>query len=113
MSNVQFNPELLTKYNLPVPRYTSYPPATELTETFDEVAFRAAIAVDNHKQTPISLYCHIPFCETVCYFCGCNTIITQRKEVAVPYLDYVARHIDLVAPLVSPKRLVQQMHWGG
>jgi len=110
---VQFDADLLNQYNQPLPRYTSYPPATELTTGFEIDAFRAAIAVGNYKKTPLSLYCHIPFCETPCYFCGCNTIITQRKEVAGPYLDYLSRHIQQIAKLVSPERRVQQLHWGG
>jgi oxygen-independent coproporphyrinogen-3 oxidase len=110
---VQFDEALLNKYNQPLPRYTSYPPATELTTYFEVNAFRAAIAVGNYKKTPLSLYCHIPFCETPCYFCGCNTVITQRKEVAESYLEYLARHIQQVASLISPERRVQQLHWGG
>ncbi len=110
---VAFDAALLNKYNQPLPRYTSYPPATELNTDFDLNAFRAAIAVGNHKQTPLSLYCHIPFCETPCYFCGCNTIITQRKEVAEPYIGYLARQIRQVASLVDANRRVHQLHWGG
>ncbi|MBW4621696.1 MAG: oxygen-independent coproporphyrinogen III oxidase [Cyanosarcina radialis HA8281-LM2] len=110
---VRFDAALLNKYNQPLPRYTSYPPATELTDRFDRSTFRTALAVGNHKKTPLSLYCHIPFCETPCYFCGCNTIITQRKQVAEPYLDYLARHIRQIASLVNPDRRVQQLHWGG
>lgn len=110
---VQFDETLLNKYNQPLPRYTSYPPATELKADFDSDAFRAAIALGNYKKTPLSLYCHIPFCETPCYFCGCNTVITQRKQVAEPYVDYLRRHIRQLAPLVSGDRHVYQMHWGG
>ncbi len=110
---VKFDLDLLHKYNKPIPRYTSYPPATELTEHFDPVHFQAAIAIGNHKQTPLSLYCHIPFCESPCYFCGCNTIITRRKEVADPYLQSLTRNIEQVAALVDSKRRVQQFHSGG
>lgn len=113
LPTVQFDSKLLRKYDQPVPRYTSYPPATELKPEFEEVDFRAAIAVGNYKKTPLSLYCHIPFCETACYFCGCNTVITQRKEVAEPYLDYTERHIRQMAQLIDNKRPVHQMHWGG
>jgi oxygen-independent coproporphyrinogen-3 oxidase len=113
IKTVEFNTELLKKYARALPRYTSYPPATELTETFDPKAFTNAITVGNKGQTPLSLYCHIPFCETPCYFCGCNTLITQKKEVAEPYLDYVFRNIDQVAGLVDSKRKVNQLHWGG
>jgi oxygen-independent coproporphyrinogen-3 oxidase len=110
---VAFDAALLNKYNQALPRYTSYPPATELKSDFDRNAFQTAIAVSNLKQTPLSLYCHIPFCETPCYFCGCNTIITQRKEVAEPYLGYLARQIRQVASLVDANRQVHQLHWGG
>ncbi|HEY9620939.1 MAG TPA: oxygen-independent coproporphyrinogen III oxidase, partial [Crinalium sp.] len=110
---VQFDSNLLTKYDQPLPRYTSYPPATELKEEFGELDFRAAIAIGNHKQTPISLYCHIPFCETACYFCGCNTIITKHKDVVDPYLQYLARNIQDVSALISRDRPVHQLHWGG
>lgn len=113
ISTVEFDAELLKKYDRPVPRYTSYPPATELKSEFEEVGFRAAIAVGNYKKTPLSLYCHIPFCETPCYFCGCNTIITQRKTLADPYLDYLTRQIRAMAELVDTSRSVNQMHWGG
>lgn len=110
---VQFDAKLLRKYNQSVPRYTSYPPATELKPDFELLDFRAAIAVGNYKKTPLSLYCHIPFCETACYFCGCNTVITQRKQVAELYLDYMARNIHAYANLIERERLVHQMHWGG
>jgi oxygen-independent coproporphyrinogen III oxidase len=110
---VEFDLNLLKKYDRPVPRYTSYPPATELKEEFAEIDFKTAIAVGNYKQTPLSLYCHIPFCETACYFCGCNTVITQRKEVAEPYLGYLGRNIRQVADLIDGDRQVHQLHWGG
>ncbi|MBW4467756.1 MAG: oxygen-independent coproporphyrinogen III oxidase [Pegethrix bostrychoides GSE-TBD4-15B] len=110
---VEFDLAVLNRYNQPLPRYTSYPPATELTPDFDRHAFQVAIAAGNHKKTPLSLYCHIPFCETPCYFCGCNTVITPRKQVADPYLDYLSRHIQQIASLVNPERRVHQLHWGG
>lgn len=111
--SVQFNSDLLKKYDQPLPRYTSYPPATELKPDFEDVDFRAAIAVGNDKTTPLSLYCHIPFCESACYFCGCNTVITQRKTVAEPYLDYMICNIQQIASLIDRKRAVHQLHWGG
>ncbi len=110
---VELDPQLLQKYDQPLPRYTSYPPATELSSEFDAVDFKAAIAVSNYKQTPLSLYCHIPFCDSACYFCGCNTVITQRKDVVEPYLDYLERHIQQMAHLIDRDRRVHQMHWGG
>ncbi|HEY9664125.1 MAG TPA: coproporphyrinogen III oxidase, partial [Allocoleopsis sp.] len=106
LPTVQFDSQLLQKYDQPVPRYTSYPPATELTSEFDPIDFRAAIAVSNYKKTPLSLYCHIPFCDSACYFCGCNTVITQRKQIAEPYLEYLVRHIQQMAQLIDTDRVV-------
>ncbi|MEO1210314.1 MAG: oxygen-independent coproporphyrinogen III oxidase [Cyanobacteria bacterium J06638_20] len=108
-----FDEALLKKYNQPLPRYTSYPPATELRENFPSIEVERAIAIGNYRQTPLSLYCHIPFCESACYFCGCNTIITQQKTAAEPYLQSLIRNIRQVAALSDRRRLVNQMHWGG
>lgn len=110
---VEFNADLINKYNQGIPRYTSYPPATELTTEFDPTDFRAALAMGNYKQTPLSLYCHIPFCSKACYFCGCNTIITQHKPAVDPYLKAVKKQIEKIAPLVDRQRPVNQLHWGG
>ena len=108
-----FDAALLKKYNQPLPRYTSYPPATELRDAIGATDLKAAIAVGNYKQTPLSLYCHIPFCETACYFCGCNTIITTHKAVADPYLNHLIRNIEQVAAHSDRQRVVNQVHWGG
>ncbi|HEY9690541.1 MAG TPA: radical SAM protein, partial [Coleofasciculaceae cyanobacterium] len=111
--NVAFDAELIQKYNCSLPRYTSYPPATELSPDFPAIDWVRSIHHGNDRQTPLSLYCHIPFCETACYFCGCNTVITQHKAVAETYLDYLTRHIEQVSNHLSSDRLVNQMHWGG
>ncbi|MDJ0673997.1 MAG: oxygen-independent coproporphyrinogen III oxidase [Calothrix sp. MO_167.B42] len=110
---VQFNSNLLKKYDRPVPRYTSYPTATEFKTDFGDLDYRAGIAIGNYKQTPISLYCHIPFCQTGCYFCGCNTIITQSKNAAEKYLIYLEKEIQQIATLIDSSRPVTQLHWGG
>lgn len=110
---VQFNADLLNKYNQPLPRYTSYPPATELKESFGEVGFRQAIAASNQRRSPLSLYFHIPFCQSACYFCGCNVIVTGSKSLAETYLDYLERDIHQTAAFIDESRPVQQLHWGG
>lgn len=111
---VRFDADLLQKYNQPTPRYTSYPPATELHEQFSEADFHDAIQRGNAKKTPLSLYFHIPFCESACYFCGCNVIITGLKNRVVnPYLEYVFKQIERTAPLIDRDRPIEQMHWGG
>ncbi len=98
---INFDADLLRKYDAALPRYTSYPPATQLNEDVGELDFRTGIAIGNYKKTPLSLYCHIPFCDSACYFCGCNTIITPRKAVAEPYLDYLIRDIQQIGALID------------
>ena len=106
--------ELLTKYDRPGPRYTSYPTAVEFHEAFDADAYRAQLAraaADRH--TPLSLYVHLPFCEERCTFCGCSVVITRKREVAARYLEYLEREIDLAARTLGRRRRVLQYHWGG
>ncbi|MBP0001147.1 MAG: oxygen-independent coproporphyrinogen III oxidase [Cyanobacteria bacterium SID2] len=111
---VRFDSDLIVKHDRPTPRYTSYPPATELHENFKESDFIAAIERGNQKKTPLSLYFHIPFCESACYFCGCNVIITGLKDRVVnPYLEYLFKNIEQTAALIDGDRVVNQMHWGG
>lgn len=105
--------DLIQKYDRPAPRYTSYPPATELSEAFTESDFRAAIAASNARQTPLSLYFHIPFCQSACYFCGCNVIVSGNKNIAKPYLEYLTRELEQAASLIDTERPVLQLHWGG
>jgi oxygen-independent coproporphyrinogen III oxidase len=106
-------PELLDKYNQPGPRYTSYPTAPEWDESFGVAEFRAAIAEANERGAPLSLYFHLPFCESLCLYCGCNVVITKRHEVCAPYLEHLKREVDRVREAVAPGRRVAQLHWGG
>ncbi len=110
---VKFDIDIIKKYDIPTPRYTSYPPATELNEIFSEIDFRDAIAASNQRKTPLSLYFHIPFCQSACYFCGCNVVISNNKNIAKPYLEYLAKDIRNTASLIDTDRKVVQMHWGG
>ncbi|KAF3890215.1 MULTISPECIES: oxygen-independent coproporphyrinogen III oxidase [Nostocales] len=110
---VKFDFDIIKKYDTPVPRYTSYPPATELTEEFTERDFQTAIAASNQRKSPLSLYFHIPFCQSACYFCGCNVVISNNKNIAKPYVDYLVRDIQKTASLIDADRRVFQIHWGG
>jgi oxygen-independent coproporphyrinogen-3 oxidase len=106
--------QLLTKYDRPGPRYTSYPTAVEFHDAFDERAYRAQLArASGDWQDPLSLYVHLPFCEERCTFCGCSVIITRKREVAARYLGYLEREIDMVARALGRRRRVLQYHWGG
>ena len=88
---------LVEKYNVAGPRYTSYPPATVFAEAFDEAAARAEIAAGNRPPAPVrdlSLYFHLPFCETLCWFCGCTTVITLNHERGMGYVEALGREVE-------------------
>ena len=107
--------ELIRKYECSGPRYTSYPPAPVFSPEFGPEQYTAAL--DRTERQPgtnnISLYVHIPFCDTLCYFCGCTTIITRSRDQMNEYLAYLLREIDLLASHINPSRKVVQVHWGG
>jgi oxygen-independent coproporphyrinogen-3 oxidase len=105
-----FDPQLLNKYNTSGPRYTSYPTALEFHDDFKHADFIQAI--QNSPNRELSLYVHIPFCHTLCYYCGCNKVITRHRDKADIYLEYLAEEIALQAPLFSEYK-VKQLHWGG
>ena len=105
---------LIRKYSVPGPRYTSYPPATKFTAELAPLRLDEAIAEDNRAGAgPLSLYFHLPFCETLCWFCGCNTVITKRLASAGEYLDDLAREMRLTAARLDRSRPVTQIHFGG
>ncbi len=109
----QISDEILEKYNRPGPRYTSYPTAPVWKDDFGLADFEAAAATADERATPVSLYMHLPFCESLCLFCACNVSIQKDKQAAIPYLAALKNEIEHVAPMVSRKRRVIQFHWGG
>ncbi|HEV2328978.1 MAG TPA: oxygen-independent coproporphyrinogen III oxidase [Verrucomicrobiae bacterium] len=113
MSALTVNLDLVKKYNVPGPRYTSYPPATKFTGTLEWAGLLAKIAANNQTGRGLSLYFHIPFCETLCWFCGCTTVITTNHGQAKPYLDHLEKEMARMAALIDTKREVVQLHWGG
>jgi oxygen-independent coproporphyrinogen-3 oxidase len=112
---VKLHPELIRRYDRSGPRYTSYPPATAFHEDFGEDDYRAAAARSNQRRPPrpLSLYFHIPFCATVCYYCACNKIITRNRGRAEPYVSALLEELALQASLFDGDRKVEQLHWGG
>jgi oxygen-independent coproporphyrinogen III oxidase len=104
---------LLEKYNRPGPRYTSYPTAPVWKDDFGPDDLEESYTRAEALATSLSLYMHIPFCESLCLFCACNVSIQKDKSVAVPYLAALKHEIEHVAGLVSKKRPVIQFHWGG
>ena len=106
--------ELLDKYNVPVPRYTSYPPANFFHEGAQNDAYRDAILESNSANPRhISFYIHIPFCKHLCHYCGCNSFPMMRPEVVGRYVRALHKEIDLVKPLLVPTRKIAQIHYGG
>lgn len=110
---LEFDLELINRYDKSGPRYTSYPTAVQFHEGFDEAAYVEAARASNASGRPLSLYFHIPFCDTVCFYCGCNKIATKNRGLTVPYLDYLHREIAMQAELFDRSRRVEQLHWGG
>jgi len=108
-----FSADLIRKYDKPGPRYTSYPPATEFHEGVKEGEYKKKLLESNERGRDLSLYFHIPFCESACWFCGCNVIISHRKDVSRRYLDYLYREMDMLKTYMDPSRKVVQLHWGG
>ncbi|MCH9645065.1 MAG: oxygen-independent coproporphyrinogen III oxidase [Proteobacteria bacterium] len=107
-----FDLSLIKKYDRSGPRYTSYPTANNFS-AFTQNDYQQQVVLSNKRQGPISLYCHIPFCNTVCFYCGCNKIVTKDKGKAEPYLDALFKEIDRQGALFDSKRQVAQMHFGG
>lgn len=110
---MEFSAELLHKYCKAGPRYTSYPTAPYFHESFGPAQWEEELRATQDKGRDISLYTHIPFCDTLCYYCGCNMIATKDYSKAKAYLEVLFREIDQVAALTSPQRKVRQLHWGG
>ncbi|NEX20034.1 oxygen-independent coproporphyrinogen III oxidase [Thiorhodococcus mannitoliphagus] len=110
---VSFDLDLIRRYDQSGPRYTSYPTAVEFDESFDEAAYKATCARSNESGRPLSIYFHIPFCDTVCFYCACNKIATKDRSLAQPYLDRVYRELEMQSALFDKSRQVEQLHWGG
>jgi len=110
-----FHEDLISRYDKPGPRYTSYPPATEFHGGIGESDYRDWARQSNEEPIPkpLSLYFHIPFCSSICYYCACNKVITNRKERAEPYLRDLHREIEIQSQLYDADREVRQLHWGG
>jgi oxygen-independent coproporphyrinogen III oxidase len=110
-----FDAELLRRYDKSGPRYTSYPTAVQFHTGFTETDYREQAKQGNTTSTrrPLSLYFHLPFCDTVCFYCACNKVVTKDRKRAAPYLEHLHREIAMQAELFDRSRPVEQLHWGG
>jgi len=106
---------LVKKYEKPGPRYTSYPTAPHFSETFTHQNYLDEIVKTNYGEDlpDLSLYYHLPYCDTLCYFCGCNMLITRNRDRVKEYISYLKKEIDLLRTYLLPDRKVSQLHWGG
>ncbi len=111
--SLQFDLNLINRYDKAGPRYTSYPTALELHEGFADKDYQQHIQKSNQAGGPLSLYFHLPFCDTVCFYCACNKIITKNRKHAEPYLYNLFKEIIQLGALLDPNRIVNQLHWGG
>jgi oxygen-independent coproporphyrinogen-3 oxidase len=114
-SNVVFDPQIIRRFDINGPRYTSYPTADRFVEAFDAEAYRLWLGKRNIGgiSRPLSLYFHIPFCNTICYYCACNKIITKDHGRSAKYLKYLAKELSLQSQYLDGERDVLQLHWGG
>ena len=113
--SIEFDSQLIRKLSRLGPRYTSYPTADRFDGAFGSAEYLKAVAGVREMglRHPISLYLHIPFCNTVCYYCGCNKVVTRDLDKAVTYLDYLKREITMQGKLFAGMNQVEQLHFGG
>ena len=106
---------LLRRFDHPGPRYTSYPTADRFVEAFDAATFTARLAArgDQAAPPPLSVYAHVPFCDTVCYYCACNKVVTRHHSRAAEYLAVLEKEADLVCSVMTGPRRLDQLHFGG
>jgi oxygen-independent coproporphyrinogen-3 oxidase len=107
--------DMIKKYDKPGPRYTSYPTAPQFNDSFKHEQYLDEIIKTNYGQNlpDLSLYYHIPFCDTLCYFCGCNMLVTRNRDRVKEYVKYLKKEIDMLRAYILPDRKVAQLHWGG
>lgn len=113
--NLVFDPQIIRRFDVNGPRYTSYPTADRFVEAFDAEAAKLWLGKRNIGgiSRPLSLYFHIPFCNTICYYCACNKIITKDHGRSAKYLKYLAKEIELQSGYLDGEHEVIQLHWGG
>ena len=114
-SELVIDPVLIRKYDVSGPRYTSYPTADRFIEAFAEGDFRHWLGKRNIGgiNQPLSVYVHLPFCDTICYYCGCNKVVTRDHGRSSKYIKYLAKELALVGGLLGGERRICQLHWGG
>jgi len=114
-SELVIDPVLIRSYDVSGPRYTSYPTADRFVEAFGEAQLRQWLAKRNIGgiSQPLSVYVHLPFCDTVWYYCGCNKVVTKDHGRSAKYINYLEKELALLEPLLGDSRAISELHWGG
>ena len=110
---IRWDPDLIRRYDLAGPRYTSYPTAMQFNSQVSPFDLLHALRESRKAQRPLSLYVHVPFCANICYYCACNKVITKDRGRAQPYLQKLEQEIQMIACHLDPKQKVEQLHFGG
>ena len=110
---VCFDQDLIVRYGGRGPRYTSYPTALQFTDALTEADYRRKAQESNASGLPLSLYIHIPFCHSLCYYCGCNKIVTRNEQRVARYMEMLYKEIQMQSELFDKSRKVEQLHFGG
>ena len=110
---VYFDQDLIVRYGGRGPRYTSYPTALQFNDELTQADYEAKAKESNDSDVPLSLYVHIPFCHSLCYYCGCNKIVTRNEERVSRYMEMLYKEIEMQSKLFDRKRKVEQLHFGG
>ncbi|MDH3334703.1 MAG: oxygen-independent coproporphyrinogen III oxidase [Gammaproteobacteria bacterium] len=110
---VCFDQDLIVRYGGRGPRYTSYPTALQFNDELTQAEYEAKAKESNESDVPLSLYVHIPFCHSLCYYCGCNKIVTRNEDRVSRYMEMLYREIEMQSKLFDRKRKVEQLHFGG
>ena len=114
-ADLVIDPVLIRQYDVSGPRYTSYPTADRFVEAFGETELRQWLAKRSIGGVgqPLSLYVHLPFCDTLCYYCGCNKVVTRDHTKSSKYIKYLEKELALLDPALGNVREISQIHWGG
>jgi len=114
-SELVIDPVLIRSYDVSGPRYTSYPTADRFVEAFGEASLKQWLAKRNIGgiSQPLAVYVHLPFCDTVCYYCGCNKVVTRDHSRSAKYINYLEKELALLEPLLGAEREICELHWGG
>ncbi|SEM98735.1 oxygen-independent coproporphyrinogen-3 oxidase [Pseudomonas sp. ok272] len=113
LDTIRWDTDLIRRYDLAGPRYTSYPTAVQFNSHVGSFDLLHALRDSRKAQRPLSLYVHVPFCANICYYCACNKVITKDRSRALPYLQRLKQEIQLIACHLDPGQKVEQLHFGG